>query len=162
MQELFDAIAAGDVERVRELVSADATLAGCRDEEGVSARMRARYGGLAEIVGILVDSGPELDVFEAAALGAEERLEELLSHDPACAAARSPDGLTPLHLAASFCHPGAVRLLLEAGADVNAVAHDEGRKQPLQSAEAAGCAEVADLLRANGATSPGQETSSTP
>lgn len=111
MQELFDAIAAGDVARVRELVAGDATLAGCRDDDGVSARLRAADRGEPELLAVLVDSGPELDVFEAAALGAEERLEELLAHDPGCATARSPDGRTPLELAAAFGHPGAEALL---------------------------------------------------
>jgi ankyrin repeat protein len=156
MRELFDAIAAGDVARVRELVAADATLAGSRDEEGVSARMRAYHRGDPALIGLLVDSGPELDVFEAAAMGAEERLEELVAHDRTCVGARTPDGFTPLHLAAFFCHPGAVRLLLAAGADAGAVAHNEGRKRPLDVAEDAGCAEVVELL------GPAQDTSSTP
>lgn len=144
MQELFDAIAAGDAARVRELVGADATLAGCRDEQGVSARLRAHDRGDSELVAVLVDSGPELDVFEAAALGAEERLEALLAHDPACASARAGDGRTPLALAAASCHPGAVALLLEAGAEPRSV-DPEGA-----------CPEVGELLRA------AQETSSTP
>lgn len=151
MQELFDAIAAGDAARVRELVSADATLAGCRDEEGVSARMRARYHGQSEIVGILVDSGPELDVFEAAALGAEERLDELLAHDRSLVGARSADGFTPLHFAAFFGHSEAARLLVERGADVGAVAHNPMQVQPLHSAAAAGCREVVELLLEHGA-----------
>ena len=113
MQELFDAIEAGDVERVRDLVAADATLAGCRDAQGVSARLRARYAGRTEIVALLVDEGPELDVFEAAALGADERLEELLAHDPSLARARSADGQTPLRLAERFGHASAARLLAE-------------------------------------------------
>jgi hypothetical protein len=41
--ELFEAIEAGDADRVRVIVAADPSTAAARDEEGVSALMRARY-----------------------------------------------------------------------------------------------------------------------
>jgi len=148
---LFEAISAGDAARVRELVDADATLAGCRNEQGISARMLALYRGDVDMLEALVDAGPELDVFEAAGLGAEERLEELLAHEPHCAHARAADGFTPLHFAAFFGHPGAVRILLEAGADVTDVAQNPMRVQPLHSAAAAGSAEIVGLLLEHGA-----------
>ena len=151
MRELFDAIAAGEVDTVRRLVSDDATLAGCRNEDGVSARMVARYHGQTEIVGVLVDAGPELDVFEAAALGADERLDELLAHDRALVKARSADGYTPLHLACFFGHPQAARLLVERGADVGDVARNELKVQPLHSAAAARQLEIVELLLDRGA-----------
>ncbi len=151
MRELFDAIAAGEVDTVRRLVSDDATLAGCRNEDGVSARMVARYHGQTEIVGVLVDAGPELDVFEAAALGADERLDELLAHDRALVKARSADGFTPLHLASFFGHPQAARLLVERGADVGDVARNELKVQPLHSAAAARQLEIVELLLDHGA-----------
>jgi hypothetical protein len=82
----------GDVDaaRVRELVEADATLAGCRNEDGISARMLALYRGDVDMLEALVDAGPELDVFEAAGLGAEERLEELLGSVSSTSAATEP------------------------------------------------------------------------
>jgi hypothetical protein len=43
--DLFAAIDAGDLERVRELVAAHATLAGARDVGDVSAVMHALYHG---------------------------------------------------------------------------------------------------------------------
>jgi len=154
MRELFDAIAAGEVETVRRLVSDDATLAGCRNDDGVSARMLARYHGQTEIVGVLVDAGPELDVFEAAALGADERLDELLAHDRALVKARSADGFTPLHLASFFGHPQAARLLVERGADVADVARNELKVQPLHSAAAA--RQLEHLIGARGARPRGR------
>jgi ankyrin repeat protein len=143
---LFAAISEGDAARVRELVDGDATLAGCRNPEGISARMLALYRGDPDMLEALVDAGPELDVLEAAGLGAEERLDELLAHDASLVAARASDGFTPLHFAAFFGHPGAARILVEHGADVNAVADNPMKVQPLHSAAAASCREIAELL----------------
>ena len=42
-EDLFAAIEAGDVARVRAMLEADPSLASARDAEGVSALMRARY-----------------------------------------------------------------------------------------------------------------------
>jgi uncharacterized protein len=150
-EELFAAIAAGDADTVRELVARDATLAGCRNEDGISARMLALYRSDVDMLEALVDAGPDLDVFEAAGLGAEERLDELLAHEPALVRARSTDGFSPLHLAAFFGHPGAARLLVERGADVSDVAQNPMRVQPLHSAAAAACTEIVELLLDHGA-----------
>ena len=150
-ESLLEAIANGDAVRVRELVEGDATLAGCRNDDGVSARMLALYRGDVDMLEALVDAGPELDVFEAAGLGAEERLEALLAQDPSLVHARAADGFQPLHFAAFFAHPGAARILVEAGADVNGVAENPMRVQPLHSATAGSCKEIVALLLDRGA-----------
>ena len=95
--------------------------------------------------------GAELDVFEAASLGSIERLRELLDGDPGLATARSDDDFTALHYAAFFDGPEAARLLLERGADVNAFADNELGVHPLNSAAAAGRADVARVLLEHGA-----------
>jgi ankyrin repeat protein len=67
----------------------------------------------------------ELTVFEAAALGRADRTRELLDQDPALANAFGEDGFHPLGLACFFGHADAARLLLERGADVNALSRNE-------------------------------------
>src|SRR5437762_3918981 len=100
--EMFEAIETGDVERVRRLLVADPTLAAARDEQGVSALMRARYRLDAALTHAILSVHPGLDVFEAASFGEVDRLAEVLEEDPARATTRSGDGVTPLHFAAVF------------------------------------------------------------
>ena len=55
----------------------------------------------------------------------EEMIRRLLDDDPATANSWSPDGFTALHLAIFGGSEEAVRLLLERGADPNALATDD-------------------------------------
>lgn len=112
----------------------------------------AVYAGDEQRVATLLAAAPELDVFEAAALGRTERVAELLDAEPRLVAAWADDGFTPLHLAAFFRHPETARLLVERGAPVDPVArHEQIRVTPLQSAVAAGQAETTALLLDHGA-----------
>jgi uncharacterized protein len=149
--DIFDAIAAGDLGRVRELIAEDSAIAGARDAEGLSAVTQARYHGEDDIVEALLGADPELDVLEAAAVGRFERVRELLEDDAALVTALSPDGFTPLHLAAFFGHPEVARLLVERGADTDVVARNPMRVRPLHSAAAARQLEIAQLLVDDGA-----------
>ena len=150
--EIFAAIAAGDEERVRELVATRPELAAAHDEEGLSAVLRAAYAGQGTLVDFLLDANPALDVFDAAAVGRERGLEELLEADRELARSWSPDGFTPLHLAAFFGHEGAARLLLEHGADANVVArHATLQVAPLHSAAAGAHPGIVKLLLEAGA-----------
>jgi uncharacterized protein len=118
----------------------------------LSELLQALYRGDNDRVAELLASDPELDAFEAAAVGRTERLRELLDADPALAAAWADDGFTPLHLAAFFRHPDAARLLVERRAPVDVVARNEDiAVTPLQSAVTAGEVETAALLLARGA-----------
>ena len=98
---------------------------------------------------------PELDVFEAAAVGRTERLRELLDDDPALANAWAEDGFQPLGLASFFGRVDAARLLVEHGAEVNSASRNDFKVMPLHSAAATGDPEVryelAKLLLEHGA-----------
>ncbi|MEA2311157.1 MAG: hypothetical protein QOE28_1125 [Solirubrobacteraceae bacterium] len=135
--ELFDAIRGGDVAAVRALVAADASLAAARDENGLSAVLTALYHRQPGAAAALLAAGPELDVCEAAATGRLDVLRAHLAADPDALAARSPEGFTPLHLAAFLGGGEAVRLLLAAGAPADADAENPARVRPLHSATAA-------------------------
>ena len=117
----------------------------------VSALMQALYTDDTAKVDELLAAGPDLDVFEAAALGRVDRLGELLGANPELAQAWSPDRATALHFAAFFRQPEATRLLVERGADLEAVSPTFGDVTPLHSACASGERESARVLLEAGA-----------
>jgi ankyrin repeat protein len=152
--DLFAAIDAGDAAAVAALVAADQSLAAARDEDGVSATMHALYRGQAALAAAIAAALPELDIFEAAALGRTERVRSLLAADPSLALARSRDGFTALHYPAFFGIGEAApvsRLLLDAGADVHVVSANPLAVQPLHSAVAGNHDDVVEVLLAGGA-----------
>ena len=152
MDDLFALIEAGDEDAVRDLLDGRTELAETRSEEGRSPVLHALYMGHGELVETLLDANPALDVFDAAAVGRTRGLEALLSGDPELAKARASDGFTALHLASFFGHEAAAALLLERGADANAVARNsELQVAPLHSAAAGGHPKLVTLLLGHGA-----------
>jgi adenosylhomocysteine nucleosidase len=149
--ELIAAVKDGDAPRVADLVGADPTLSSSRDVDGVSAIMLARYRSDRAVTDALLLADPELDVYEAAALGYVDRLRARLDDDASLATARSADGFTALHFAAFFGKLEASRILLESGAQVDRYADNAIRVQPLHSAAANRHLEICRLLLAAGA-----------
>jgi ankyrin repeat protein len=90
--------------------------------------------------------GATLTIWEAAALGRDARVAELLRDDPAAANAWAADGFMPIGLSAFFNHPSTVRALLDAGANVHATAQNSMRVQPLHAAVAGRSQEIVQLL----------------
>lgn len=148
---LFLAIERGDREAVARLLAAQPALASAQNSAGVSATLYSLYYSEPEIAELCADSGAEMRVFEAAALGRAAILDALLTSDPAQANAVSADGFTPLGLAAFFGQPAATRILLEHGADPTIVSANAMRVAPLHSAVAAQRSDIAALLLAHGA-----------
>jgi ankyrin repeat protein len=149
--DLFAAIEAGDADRVRAIVEADPTVASARDEDGVSALMFARYRMDRDLTEPIAKHAGPLDVFEAASFGDTDRLTQILDEDPGAASARSGDGFTALHFAAFFGGPAAVRVLLDRGAEVDAVGTGWMTGTPLHSAASASHTDSAVALLEAGA-----------
>lgn len=163
MATIFESIRTGDVDAVRSAVHNDPSAAAARDGNGLSAVRSALYAHRQDVADILLEAQPELDVFDVAATGDVDRLTELLEADGDLVGAWSEDGFNPLHLASFFGRGTAVRLLLERGADVGAVARNPMSVQPLHSAVAAGSIEaVAALLVAGADPNARQEGGFTP
>src|SRR5262245_21162441 len=151
--DLFAAIDAGDEAAVTALLATQPGLASARDADGVSATLHALYRRRRRVAERIAAAAPQLDLFEAGALGRSERVREVLAADSSAAHATSADGFTALHLAAYFAGPGAetATLLLDAGADANARSTNEMVVQPLHSAVSAGNEGVVAVLLGSGA-----------
>jgi len=121
----------------------------------MSELLRAVYQGNQARVDELLAASPDLDVFEASAVGRTDRLRELLDGDPSVANAWADDGFQLLGLACFFGHLDAARLLVERGAEVNSASRNDLKVMPLHSAAATGNPEVryelAKLLLEHGA-----------
>ncbi len=150
-EALFDAIERDDEEAVRAIVEADPSAARARDTEGVSALMRARYRSRPGVIAAVRAAVPDLDAFEASALGEIARLAVVLDEDPDRVGAYSADGFTPLHLAAFFGAGRTAGLLLDRGADPDAPGRGWMTGTPLNSAAASSSADIVVALLSAGA-----------
>jgi ankyrin repeat protein len=150
-QEFFDTVTQGDVAKVKEMLKTDPALAHAKDQNGVSAIMKAAYYRKKEVVAALLATGLELNIFEAAATGQTERVTVLIKRDASLINKFSTDGFMPLGLAVFFGHLSTVEALLNAGAPVNVPSRESMKVTPLHSAAAARQVDIARLLIAHGA-----------
>jgi ankyrin repeat protein len=148
---LIAAIVDGDAAAVRAIVRADPSLASAHDGDGLPVVLLALFRQQREAADALLEAEPELGVLEAAAAGRADRLRELLDADPGSRHTRTPEGFTPLGLAAFLGGPEVVRVLLEHGADANDDADNKFRVRPVNAAAAAGDHETLRLLLEAGA-----------
>jgi len=153
--DLFDAAAAGQLVRVKELVEKDRALANSCSPDGFPVFALAAVFNQRAVVEYLLSRGADVNSISrnsagytaltgAVAFGHKDVVSWLLSHG-ANVHHRYGPGYTPLHEAASSGRLEIVRMLLDAGADP-AARTDDG-KTPLSFAEERGHAEVAALLR---------------
>ena len=154
-EDFFQAVKEGEQEAVGRFVAGDPALVNARDANGVSAVLWSLYRGHPEVADLLIDKGADLNIFEAAAVGKRNILAEMLEKEPNLVGEYSPDGFTALGLACFFGSKEAVEVLLEKGADPNAVSKNRMRVTPLHSAVAhrdgAKALEMSRLLLAHNA-----------
>jgi ankyrin repeat protein len=149
--QFFEAIRAGDRDKVEALVSADAALLAAKDENGLGAYAAARYSGRNDVATLLLEKGVELDIFSACMAGAKDRALELTRENPGLIQVYSHDGWTPLHLACFFGQPGVAETLLAQGADVRARSRNPMRNMPLHAAVAGRNKDAVQALLEHGA-----------
>lgn len=134
--EMLEAVKSGDVPRVKKLLSAEPGLVNARAESGESAFLLSLYYGHAAVKELLLSSGAELNVYEAAAAGELERVKSLIAASTNLLASFSHDGFAPLHLAAFFGQKAVVDYLLSRGAAVNEISRNPSALRPIHSAVA--------------------------
>ena len=147
--DLLAKIQASQPEAAAAVLAANPTLCVLDDEP--SALMLALYHRLEETAALIAARRRFLTVFEAAALGDVAALGYTLRSLPVAAQAFSDDGFTALHLACFFGRADAAGLLLERGADCNAVATNGSLLRPLHSAATHGDVAISRMLLDAGA-----------
>lgn len=148
---LIDAVAEGDVERVRRCLAEEPAALRAKNADGATPILFAVYRNRAEVLRVLLDAAVELTIFEAAAVGDCERVRAIIDREDALLSGYSSDGWTALHLAAFFGHVDCVRFLLQRGADVEAVSRNAMHNRPIHAASAGGHAETLSALLAGDA-----------
>ena len=145
-QDFLNSVTQGDVTSVKELLGQDPSLARVTDNDGVSAVLKAVYYNRNDVLDLLLSTRNDLDIFEASATGQTQRVEALIRNDPSLVNAFANDGFYPLGLAVFFKHPETVKVLLDAGADVNAQSRNAMKVRPIHAAAAAAQIDVTRSL----------------
>jgi ankyrin repeat protein len=137
--DIFSAIEMDDQAAASELLAADPTLATAHSDEGATPVLHAMYHQNDDLAHLLaaqiIGAGGQIGLGEAAAIDDVERVQALLAAG-ADIESRTPDGFTPLQLAAFFGAEQTAAALIAAGANVNTVADNPMQIQPLHAAVA--------------------------
>lgn len=122
---LMDAIQEHDTLLVRRIAIQTPGILFEHDEQGRTPLSLAYYVGSKEIADILLESSDyEPSLHESVIRGDEAAVQKALLADKSQLESFSPDGWTPLQLAAYFGHLNIVRWLLDQGANVKAVSQN--------------------------------------
>jgi ankyrin repeat protein len=124
VDRLIAAAQAGQVAEVQDMITADPALLTARSMFGAGAVHAAHYAGQDAVLAALADLGLASDGFLAAELGRGPELRAALAAGPGLATRFGDGGMTALHGAVYWGQQAAAELLLDAGADPNAVSRD--------------------------------------
>ncbi len=125
-RDVFEATALGEIDRLRERLEEDPAAATAYSADGFTALHLAGFFGKPETARVLLEHGADV-----------------------AASTRNPFANQPLHAAAAGRHIEVCRVLVAAGADVNARQH--GGFAPLHEAAQVGDVELIELLLSAGA-----------
>jgi uncharacterized protein len=150
-QQVFGLLQTGDADGVKRLLEQDPAASEARDPTGVSLLMQSLYRGRRDLAELIASKKKSLDIFEATALGRLADLRDRIRDEASLINSRSGDGFTALHFAGFFGQPEAARLLIDNGAQVDAVAANPMQVMPLHSAASARNLEAVRLLLEHGA-----------
>lgn len=148
--DLFAAIKQNDMPRLRALVAGDPTVLATRNAQGLSPLMFAAYYERPEMVAFLHGKDTDLDFYEACVSGDKTAVKRFLALGQDIEQ-RHSDGFTALGLSVFFKQPEIARLLIDAGANVDAQATNTLRVAPIHAAVARSDLATLQLLLLKGA-----------
>jgi ankyrin repeat protein len=149
-QEFFDAIKRGDLNEVERLLSVNPGWIHER-ENSLSPIMVALYNQQPKIAEFLSEKTGNLSIFESSAAGKTNQVVHHIAHDPILINAYACDGFQPLGLSCFFGHYETSAYLIRVGAAINSPSRNSLCATPLQSAVAAGHADIVQLLLSHNA-----------
>jgi RNA polymerase sigma factor (sigma-70 family) len=149
--EILKAARSGDADKVKHLLEQDPRLIAARDPLGNTALILAVNSGHTEIAELLIASGVQPDIYEAASIGRTDLVQRFLHEDPSLLDAYSPEGFTALALAAHFGKIEVLEYLIAHGADLNSVSKHPMNVTPLHAALFGRQTEAARILVRSGA-----------
>lgn len=148
---LETAVAADDVQTIKQITAAKPELANAKGQNGLSLLMNTVYQRKMAIVETFRAAGAEPDIFASAALGDLGRLQSLAEQWSGYLNIFAKDGFTPLQLACYFNQETAALWLIEQGAEVNAVAKNKMKIAPIHAAATHGNLMIIQALLEKGA-----------
>ena len=144
MATIFELIDLGDADGICALLAADPATRDLRNDAGLSPLMHAAYQGRGPAFAAILEAGEPSDPWDRLIGGYADGLPP--------PDAWTPDGFTPLHLAALVDNVPAAAALLAAGAAVDVLATASfARVTPLGTCAFSGAIGVARLLLEHGA-----------
>ncbi len=151
-QDIDNSIKIGDNNRLKEKLKENPSLADSKTEFGISLLQYAVYCRNTEAIDLIRNHKKlELDIFEAACIGDDNFVEQLLKENPELLNTFSTDGFTLMGLATYFGHFSMVKLLLEKGANPNIPSNNKFKVAPIHSACSISNYAITELLIKNGA-----------
>ena len=149
--EFLEAIQKGNLPKINQLLDTTPILASSKTKNGVSPILLALYQGHQDIARTIAAKKDELDVFEASVLGKLDQVKNLIRQDPSLVNSYSPDGFSPVALAAYIGQKETTEYLILKGANVNAIAKNASGFTALTGAIANNHTEISKILVKKGA-----------
>lgn len=151
IDQACDFIKGGNLEELKEALHQNPELTRLTTPMGVSLLQFAAYCDNQEAIAFLRPLSEPIGYYEAASIGAKDRVEEFLQSEPGLLNTPGPDGFAGLGLASFFGHQDIAALMLKHKADPNVPAANHIGVYPIHSACAVSNYNITKLLLEAGA-----------
>lgn len=151
MEEIIELIKTGKNDLLEQKLNDNPSLADIKTEQGISLLQFAAYCRNNFAIDFLKKHKQTLDIFEAASIGDNKRVNQLLDKSPEFLNSFSSDGFTALGLASFFGYLSLLKLLLDKGANPNIASNNQFKVAPIHSACAISAFDIVELLIKHGA-----------